>query len=196
MTTPQEREDGLDSGLPDYGADIGGDGLPPVPIAPQGEIAGLVERLRDKVVYLENDGVMLEPELLAEAASALEQLRAERETASELVAPTPQGEIGMDIAERLRDSAVCSDEQTFTLLHDAADRIEHAKEAQTLLMPSPPAKWKWPEPPFATPRDALANFYRSWGKDMAYREAEKVIEHLLWHGFYFCQAGTFRNDKT
>jgi hypothetical protein len=161
------------------------------------EIAELVERLT--FAFKLNEGLRAKVReshwyLYGQAATALEKMAC---GLGDTPPPhTPQGEIGMDIAERLRDSAVCSDEQAFTLLHDAADRIEHAKEAQTLLMPSPPAKWKWPEPPFATPRDALANFYRSWGKDMAYREAEKVIEHLLWHGFYFCQAGTFRNDKT
>jgi hypothetical protein len=91
------------------------------------EIAELVERLT--FAFKLNEGLRAKVReshwyLYGQAATALEKMAC---GLGDTPPPhTPQGEIGMDIAERLRDSAVCSDEQAFTLLHDAADRIEHA----------------------------------------------------------------------
>lgn len=37
--------------------------------------------------------------------------------------------------------------------------------------------WKWPESP-TSPRDIIAGYFRNWGRAMAYRAADDLVERL------------------
>lgn len=48
-------------------------------------------------------------------------------------------------------------------------------------------EWRWPENP-TEPRDIIAAFFRSWGRDLAYGAADGLIAQLGRDGFSFCRA--------
>jgi len=46
-------------------------------------------------------------------------------------------------------------------------------------------RWTWPEKP-NTARDLLAAYLRNWGRELAYADAERIIEFLAKRGWHVC----------
>jgi len=49
----------------------------------------------------------------------------------------------------------------------------------------------WPPEPATTPKDALILYYRNWGRELAEREADRMLAWLGKRGWYFCRGAQY-----